>query len=116
VDFIYPNDNEDFLLEDSIQHSIFPISGKNQLLYLKLKSGRTSDSQDVIQIVKGMSKQERENFLKFLVGLDGTEEFPDEFEAYCQIADLEKAKDNKLASSMYRLHWLKKLGKKLEEG
>lgn len=115
VDFIYPNDNEDFLLENSIQHKIFPISGKNQLLYLKLKSGRTSDSQDVIQIIKGMSKKEREEFVKFISGLDGTEEFPDDFKVFCQIADLEMAKDNKSASSIYRSHWLNKLGKTIKD-
>lgn len=115
VDFIYPNDNEDFLLENFVQHSIFPISGKNQLLYLKLKSGRTSDSQDVIQIVKGMPQKDRLAFIHFMTGLDGTEEFLEDFESYCQIADLENAKELKLASGKFQQHWLKKLGGKIQE-
>lgn len=115
VDFIFARPNEEFLFQNPVTHSSFQIPGKNQLLFLKLDAGRTSDSQDIIRIVAGMSQLERADFLNFLGKIEKDQDrdlsdMKEDFNSLVQISDLETAQP-KNASRQYRSFLLSKLGK-----
>lgn len=94
VDFMIASDNEGFMFDNPNTYTDFNVPHVFSLLYLKLKTGRTKDISDVVQMTKKLSKQEREAFVKFLNGkkrlIDPS--IIEDFKQFCALADFEANK------------------------
>lgn len=104
VDFIGTlDDNENKLLGNKEKYIDVPILSRNHLIFMKLKSRRSSDNNDVVQICKKMNLEDRDGFRKFLKVNDWeTEDILEGFDECCLIADLENKNQNKEAGNKFR--------------
>jgi hypothetical protein len=112
VDFIIASEQEEnFLFTNKSDYHQLNVPSVFNVIYLKMKSGRTKDINDVIQICKKLSKQERNDIISFLKlrirENDLDRDSIEDFKSSCMIADLEESK-KKTAKDMF-YNYLKKI-------
>ena len=105
VDFIFANETEEqFLFTNKTDYNSLNIPNVLNMIYLKMKSGRVTDTNDVIQMCKKLSLKDRDDVVKFLKKRvksgDIGDEAVDDFKNNCLIADLEE-KNRKIANDLF---------------
>jgi len=115
VEFIYPyGDEADLIFSNCKLVDGIPVASRDALLYMKLRAGRTKDSDDLVQMLKQIRPEERAYFIKKLDSLKN-KNFPRDltelvldFQSLGNIADLEQSSQQKSATSSFRKHLLVK--------
>jgi hypothetical protein len=118
VEFIFPTDDENTFAFSELGEALnMPIASLKTLVYLKLKAARTKDMTDIIEIMKALDDEKREQLLSWLNSLremdipEDIDNFIEELGSLSTIADLEEKKSSK-ASMMYRKFLLHKFAVK----
>lgn len=114
VEFIFPTNDENLFAFDNLQQAYgMPIASLKSLIYLKLKAQRTKDMTDIIEVLKTLDDDKRNQIISWLKSLKKTnvpeniDDFIEEITSLSHIADLEEMKSSK-ASKEYRKFLLNK--------
>lgn len=110
IDFIFSESKEDFFFNDKheypTQSNINVLSVYN-LIYMKILSKRSKDMNDVIQMLKKLTKEQRDEGLKYILKMikssnrdkneksDLIENINEEYTSLSHIAELENLRDKR---------------------